>query len=124
MAGNSSAQDFKDSSSVGTGETHVFNTEDVLLSNERLERSSPVLWPDSATLFEGCNPITLSPGVQKCTKEGEARDMSKIVQELNQLTDHELRQKAQSLKNLSFQLSQEEAKEIARAKCLNIFEET
>ena len=54
MAGNSSAQDFKDSSSVGTGETHVFNTEDVLLSNERLERSSPVLWPDSATLCEYC----------------------------------------------------------------------
>ena len=42
MVGNSSAQDFKDSSSVGTGETHVFNTEDVLLSNKRLERSSPV----------------------------------------------------------------------------------
>ena len=43
MVGNSSAQDFKDSFSVGTGETHVFNTEYVLLSNERLERSSPVL---------------------------------------------------------------------------------
>ena len=54
MAVNSSAQDFKDSSSVGTGEAHVFNTEGVLLSNERLERSSPVLWPDSATLCEYC----------------------------------------------------------------------
>ena len=54
MAGNSSAQDFEDSSSVETGETHVFNTEDVLLSNKRLERSSPVLGPDSATLCEYC----------------------------------------------------------------------
>ena len=49
MAGKLSGQD---SSSVGTGEAHVFNTEDALLSNERLERSSPVLWPDSATLCE------------------------------------------------------------------------
>ena len=52
MAGSSSAQDSKHSSSMGTGEAHAFNTEDVLLSNERLERSSPVLWPDSATLCE------------------------------------------------------------------------
>ena len=53
MAGNSSAQDFKDSSSVETGETHVFNTEDVLLS-ERLEKNSHILWPDNATLCEYC----------------------------------------------------------------------
>ena len=31
-----------------------------------------------------------------------------VYAELNQLTDYELRQKMQSLKNLSFQLSQEE----------------
>ena len=65
MAGNSStAQDFKDSSSEGTGETHVFNTEDVLLPNERLERSSPVLWPDSATLCEYCQ-LRSSPIVSR-----------------------------------------------------------
>ena len=54
MAGNSAAQNFKDSSSMGTGETHVFSIEDVLLSNERLERSSLALWPDSVTLCEYC----------------------------------------------------------------------
>ena len=54
MAGNSPAQDFKIPLFCGDGETHVFSTEDVLLSNERLERSSPVLWPDSATLCEYC----------------------------------------------------------------------
>ena len=52
MAGNSSAQDSKHSSSVGTGEAHMFNTEDALLSNECLEERSSVLWPDSVTLCE------------------------------------------------------------------------
>ena len=55
MAGNLSAQDSKHSSSVGTGEAHVFNTEYALLSNECLEGRSSVLWPDSATLCEFCH---------------------------------------------------------------------
>ena len=38
----------------GDGRDACLYTEDVLLSNERLERSSPVLWPDSATLCEYC----------------------------------------------------------------------
>ena len=54
LVSSCSTSSSKDSSSVGTGETQVFNTEDVLLSNERLERSSPVLWPDSATPCEYC----------------------------------------------------------------------
>ena len=98
--------------------------EEFLISSEKLERNSPLLWPENS-LFSELNPIMLpsTPELPKWTSEPHMKSTSdeKLEQELSLLSDIELEDKVKMLKKLAYQLEQEEAKEIQRTKCLNIF---
>ena len=109
---------------AGKGGSGIRFDEDFLVSDEKLDRNSPLLWSENS-LFGELSPVILphTSEVPQWSAESLNKDNSeeKLLQELSLLNDSELKEKVQILKKLSYQLEQEEAKEIQRTKCLNIF---
>ncbi|XP_032812033.1 protein lin-52 homolog isoform X1 [Petromyzon marinus] len=99
--------------------------EQSLLSFEKLDRSSPELWPEQipgvaefAASFK--SPIASSPPKWMADLEKDDLDM---LQEFGSLTMANLMEKVRGLQNLAYQLGLDEsAREMTRGKFLNILE--
>lgn len=103
-------------------------SDDYLVSDEKLERNSPLLWPENS-LFGDLNPVMLpsTPELPKywISSGPHSKDNAdeKLLHELGILSNTELKEKVKMLKKLAYQLEQEETKEIQRTKCLDIFKD-
>ena len=102
---------------------------DALLSEERFDRSSPELWPDTGLLqdvteFASSRRAQLMPSEPKSSLDWLAADGEKddtvMLHELGSLTTSQLVEKVRGLQNLAYQLGLDEAKEMTRGKFLNI----
>ncbi|CAM9505858.1 unnamed protein product [Lampetra fluviatilis] len=98
--------------------------EQSLLSFEKLDRSSPELWPEQipgvaefAASFK--SPIASSPPKWMADLEKDDLDM---LQEFGSLTMANLMEKVRGLQNLAYQLGLDESREMTRGKFLNILE--
>jgi len=96
---------------------------DRLLSLERLDRSSPDLWPEKIpgmTEYEvNQNLQAKNSGTPRWLADLEKDDIS-LLQEFGSLTLQQLMEKVRGLQNLAYQLGLEEAHEMTRGKFLNI----
>ena len=100
---------------------------DSLASSETLTRASPILWPDEQTHFlQGNKSLSFYPESVgwNSPEKSDSLLQDKLLLELNSLSDDQLIEKATTIKNLIYQLNLEEAKEVERAKCLNVFKDT
>ncbi|XP_012937711.2 protein lin-52 homolog [Aplysia californica] len=97
--------------------------EDKLLSLERLDRSSPDLWPEKipgVTEYEvSQNLQSKNAGTPRWLADLEKDDIN-LLQEFGSLTLSQLMEKVRGLQNLAYQLGLEEAREMTRGKFLNI----
>lgn len=99
-----------------------------LLSFERLDRSSPDLWPDQMPGVSDFAELRSSPypgstGQTKLSTGLEDNDMD-LLQEFGSLTTAQLMEKVRGLQNLAYQLGLEEAREMTRGKFLNILQKS
>ncbi|XP_044730418.1 protein lin-52 homolog [Chrysoperla carnea] len=96
--------------------------EESLLSLEKLDRTSPELWPErmpGVSEFVSCyTPPNSSP--PSWTKGLTNEDIN-ILHQLGALSMNGLIAEVKKLHDLAYQLGQEEAKEMTRGKYLNIF---
>ncbi|KAG7302010.1 hypothetical protein JYU34_013461 [Plutella xylostella] len=93
--------------------------EESLLSLEKLDRTSPELWPEQipgVSEFAPAQPPQDAPWDKALTTE----DIS-FMQQLGSLTTSGLIMEVKKLHDLAYQLGLEEAKEMTRGKYLNIF---
>jgi len=96
-----------------------------LLALERLDRSSPDLWPEQIPGVHQFIPntpsiSTSSPGIGgEWMHELGKEDMELLVQ-LGTLSLPNILTEVKKLQNLAYQLGQEESKEMTRGKYLNI----
>ncbi|XP_011403272.1 PREDICTED: protein lin-52 homolog [Amphimedon queenslandica] len=88
-----------------------------LMSNERISHS-PVMWPDQNCFGE---LDSATPSVPQWLQEIE-RDDKKMLTELASLTQSQLLEKIQALQTFAYQLGINEAKQMRRGTCLQIFE--
>lgn len=97
------------------------NTEESLISLEKLDRASPDLWPEeSMTKFVAQNlPQTELP---TWSNNLTPEDMSQVYS-FGHLTINELIVEVKKLHDMAYQLGVEEAKEMTRGKYLNIFQQ-
>ncbi|XP_002734202.1 protein lin-52 homolog [Saccoglossus kowalevskii] len=98
--------------------------EQTLLSLEKLDRSSPELWPEQipgvSEFAAFKSPVAGSQSPPWSAKlEDDDIDM---LQEFGSLTTANLMEKVKGLQNLAYQLGLEEAREMTRGKFLNILE--
>ncbi|XP_014662976.1 PREDICTED: protein lin-52 homolog isoform X2 [Priapulus caudatus] len=97
--------------------------EQTLLSFEKLDRSSPDLWPEK---IPGVSEFVAShsPLSEHCTPPKWLQDIDEddinMLQEFGSLTPAGLIDKVKQLQNLAYQLGLEEAREMTRGKFLNI----
>lgn len=93
------------------------------MSMERLDRSSPDLWPEKipgVTEFEiNQNLQAKNSGTPRWMADLEKDDIN-LLQEFGSLTLQQLMEKVRGLQNLAYQLGLEEAREMTRGKFLNI----
>nr|AIU94799.1 hypothetical protein [Phragmatopoma lapidosa] len=97
-----------------------------LISFERLDRSSPDLWPEQipgVSEFAAFSPPAQirAPSPEKWMNGLEKEDID-MLQELGSLTTAQLAEKVKGLRNKAYQLGLEEAKEMTRGKFLNILD--
>ncbi|XP_078000964.1 protein lin-52 homolog [Glandiceps talaboti] len=98
--------------------------EQTLLSFERLDRSSPELWPEQ---IPGVSEFAAfkSPGNQSPPWCAELeKDDIDMLQEFGSLTTANLMEKVKGLQNLAYQLGLEESREMTRGKLLNILDKS
>ncbi|KAG0722144.1 Protein lin-52 [Chionoecetes opilio] len=91
-----------------------------LLSLEKLDRSSPDLWPEQMPGVYDFAPLLspqLSPGTQNL--DLEEQDFNLLYQ-FRLLTALEIIEEVKKLQNVAYQLGLEEAKEMTRGKYLHI----
>ncbi|KFM59332.1 Protein lin-52-like protein, partial [Stegodyphus mimosarum] len=96
-----------------------------LLSEEKLDRSSPELWPEQIPGVSKFASLTLSPNDDKPVQQPEwLRDLDhediSVLQGFGSLTAAALLEKVRDLQNLAYQLGLEEAKEMTRGRFLGI----
>uniref|UniRef100_A0A0B6YQ14 Protein lin-52 homolog n=1 Tax=Arion vulgaris TaxID=1028688 RepID=A0A0B6YQ14_9EUPU len=95
--------------------------DDKLLSFEKLDRSSPDLWPEKipgVTEYEVGRSVKTA-GTPRWLADLEKDDIN-LLQEFGSLTLSQLMEKVRGLQNLAYQLGLEEAREMTRGKFLNI----
>ena len=96
----------------------------MLLSEENLDRASPDLWPEQipgVSGFAAESPLASSETTPKWVSDFEKADME-MIQELGSLGTNQLLEKVRGLQNLAYQLGMQEAHEMTRGKMLNILE--
>lgn len=93
---------------------------ETLASQERMVSESPVMWPDQP-FFGDLDSLNMSPSAPHWLKEVEKED-KKMLTELASLTHSQLLEKIQALQTFAYQLGTEEAKQMRRGKCLQVFE--
>jgi len=112
---------------VEEGEEVDLEEEDLeqsLQALEKLDRSSPDLWPDQIPGVHQFLPITPGP-VQGEEVQGEylqnlSREDLETLMQLGGLSVPQLMGEVKRLQNIAYQLGQEETKEMTRGKYLNI----
>lgn len=97
--------------------------DDQLISFEKLDRSSPDLWPENLNNISDFMSLLRSPmspaSPAKWMSELEKDDID-LLQEFGSLTTANLLEKVRDLQNHAYQLGLEESKEMTRGKFLNI----
>ncbi|XP_062516925.1 protein lin-52 homolog [Corticium candelabrum] len=100
-----------------------------LMSHERLDRSSPDLWPGSGALLHDTNQFVSSSrgSLMHLSRDSSPewlhsikQDDTEMLHEFGSLTSSQLVEKVKALQNLAYQLGLEEAKEMTRGKFLNV----
>jgi len=92
---------------------------------ERLDRSSPDLWPEQIPGVNQFLPTTPTTNLSSPSQGGEwlqelcKEDMELLIQ-LGTLSIPQILNEVRKLQNLAYQLGQEETKEMTRGKYLNI----
>lgn len=103
--------------------TDVNDLDDQLISFEKLDRSSPDLWPEQLSNVPDFLSLLRSPmspaSPPKWMSELEKDDID-LLQEFGSLTTANLLEKVRGLQNLAYQLGLEESREMTRGKFLNI----
>ncbi|GAB1601429.1 protein lin-52 homolog [Argonauta hians] len=96
--------------------------EQTLMSYEKLDRSSPDLWPEQipgvSEFAANQSPFSNS----NFCKEIDDQDDIELLQEFGSLTTPQLMEKVRGLQNLAFKLGLDEAREMTRGKFLNILQ--
>ncbi|CAI9730723.1 protein lin-52 homolog [Octopus vulgaris] len=96
--------------------------EQTLMSYEKLDRSSPDLWPEQipgvSEFAANQSPFSAS----NFSKEIDDQDDIELLQEFGSLTTPQLMEKVRGLQNLAFKLGLDEAREMTRGKFLNILQ--
>ncbi|XP_046860515.1 protein lin-52 homolog [Xenia sp. Carnegie-2017] len=99
-----------------------------LLSFERLDRSSPDLWPDQMPGISDFAELRSSPYPDTAVETNLSTVLSDgdmdLLQEFGSLTTAQLMEKVRGLQNLAYQLGLEEAREMTRGKFLNILQKS
>uniref|UniRef100_H2Z1D5 Protein lin-52 homolog n=1 Tax=Ciona savignyi TaxID=51511 RepID=H2Z1D5_CIOSA len=90
-----------------------------LLSFEKLDRSSPDLWPEHLSDFMSSIKSPSSPNPKW---QGQVGDDIDMLQEFGNLTTTNLMEKVRELQNLAYQLGLDESREMTRGKLLNILD--
>lgn len=96
----------------------------MLLSEENLDRASPDLWPEQipgVSEFAAGSPLASTDTTPKWVSDFEKADMD-MIQELGSLSTTQVLEKVKGLQNLAYTLGMEEAHEMTRGKFLNILE--
>ncbi|ESO12428.1 hypothetical protein HELRODRAFT_63585, partial [Helobdella robusta] len=98
-----------------------------LMSFERMDRTSPDLWPEQIPGVSDYSDLLVSitpePSPPKWLDEVEKVDHD-MLQEFSSLTTSQLIEKVKDLHQLAFQLGLDEAHEMVRGKFLNILART
>jgi len=90
-----------------------------LYSEENLDRSSPVLWPE---VIPGVEKFTDSfTGEEQKPSDSQEKILEKRIADLKQLNEKQLLAEIKALKERAYRIGLEEAKEVERGKMLNIF---
>merc|ERR1712025_179209 len=106
------------------GEKMAADFDQMLLSEETIDRASPDLWPEQipgVSEFAAVSPLTNNNATPSWVSDFEKADME-MIQEFGTLTATQLLEKVRSIQNLAYQLGLEEAREMTRGKLLNILE--
>jgi rRNA maturation endonuclease Nob1 len=102
--------------------------EDELRSNERLDRSSPDLWPQN--LSSAAQHILAKSALKTDTEQGlsvwsqglDPEDIN-LLHQFGSLTSSSLVEEVKKLQNIAYQLGLEESKEMTRGKLLHVLDE-
>ncbi|GBP23511.1 Protein lin-52 homolog [Eumeta japonica] len=97
------------------------NWEESLLSLEKLDRTSPEIWPEPIPGISGFAPLQDPKEVPPPWHRGLSNDDIAYMQQLGTLSTTSLIMEVKKLHDLAYQLGLEEAKEMTRGKYLNIF---
>uniref|UniRef100_H2XNY2 Protein lin-52 homolog n=1 Tax=Ciona intestinalis TaxID=7719 RepID=H2XNY2_CIOIN len=92
-----------------------------LLSFEKLDRSSPDLWPEQLSVTDFLSGLK-SPASPAVKWGGQLDDDIDMLQEFGNLTTTNLMEKVRELQNLAYQLGLDESREMTRGKLLNILD--
>jgi len=112
---------------AGSSESSLSDLEESLQALERLDRSSPDLWPDHIPGVGQFLPQT--PYMDSDTPRGSeaggylhnlSREELETLMQLGGLSVQQLVSEVKRLQNVAYQLGQEESKEMTRGKYLNI----
>jgi len=92
---------------------------------ERLDRSSPDLWPEQIPGVNQFLPSTPSITQESPNQPGEwlqglTREDTELLLQLGTLPVHDILNEVRQLQNMAYQLGQEETKEMTRGKYLNV----
>jgi hypothetical protein len=90
-----------------------------LVSKERMVSASPIMWPDQNCFGE--LDSSSSSSTPNWLNEVQKED-KKMLTELASLTHSQLMEKIQALQTFAYQLGIEEAKQMRRGICLQVFE--
>jgi len=126
MSGHDSSQHILNSSLQAEAESDLEDLELSLRALERMDRSSPDLWPEQIPGVHQFVPNTptnkqgeSNPGEWL---EGLSKEDLELLVQLGTLSVPLILNEVQKLQNLAYQLGQEENKEMTRGKYLNILQ--
>jgi len=112
---------------VGDADSDLEDLEQSLRALERLDRSSPDLWPEQIPgvnqflpTTPGTNLSSPSQGVGGEWLQELCKEDMELLMQLGTLTVPQILNEVRKLQNLAYQLGQEETKEMTRGKYLNI----
>jgi len=94
---------------------------------ERLDRSSPDLWPEQIPGVNQFIPNTPTPSQSSPSQESEwlqglSKEDMELLMQLATLSVPHILNEVRKLQNLAYQLGQEETKEMTRGKYLNVLQ--
>lgn len=128
MSKHDSSQHILNSSLQAEAESDLEDLELSLRALERLDRSSPDLWPEQIPGVHQFLPNTPSNapsqgGASGGWLEGLSKEDMELLVQLGTLSVPLILQEVQRLQNFAYQLGQQENKEMTRGKYLNILQQ-